>query len=199
MATHRGRSFDKEAVGGTLGRAALVDANFRARLADVYQQIVAHRATKLPRRMQASISSRHLEREAVLRGAQAGVTCAHASRCGYTVSVLLAEPLCRISCARYCRVGAPIGRDLSDRFGGAALPDVLVALSACEHPGERAHTSTMPTMRKASDSVVRRSSSVDMTASIPPRPLVARVYVGGCRRFGLRQRAESAVTISAGS
>jgi len=64
MAKHRGRSFDKEAVGGTLGRAALIDANFRARLADVYQQIVAHRATKLSRRMQASISFRHLEREA---------------------------------------------------------------------------------------------------------------------------------------
>jgi hypothetical protein len=64
MAKHRGRSFDKEAVGGTLGRAALIDPNFRERLADVYRQIEAHQVTKLPRRMLASISFRRLEREA---------------------------------------------------------------------------------------------------------------------------------------
>lgn len=70
MAKYRGRSFDKEAMGLMLARAALIESDFRDRLADVCRQIEAHRMTKLPRRMLASISLRHLERaaEAVLIG-----------------------------------------------------------------------------------------------------------------------------------
>ncbi len=64
MAKCRGRSFDMEAVGVTLGRAALIDEDFRDRLAGVYRQIQAHRMTKLPRRMLASIGFRKREREA---------------------------------------------------------------------------------------------------------------------------------------
>jgi hypothetical protein len=70
MAKSRGRSFDKKATGATLARAALIDPDFRARLADVHRQIEARRTMSLPRRMLASISFRHLEleAEAVLSG-----------------------------------------------------------------------------------------------------------------------------------
>ena len=70
MSKYRGRSFDKEANGVAFGQAALIDAEFRARLADVHRQIEARRTTNVPRRMLAPIAFRGLERdaEAVLSG-----------------------------------------------------------------------------------------------------------------------------------
>ncbi len=64
MAKYRGRSFDRKATGATLARAAIIDTDFRERLADVHRQIEARRMMSLPRRMLASISFRHLERDA---------------------------------------------------------------------------------------------------------------------------------------
>ena len=64
MAKYRGRSFDAKPVGVTLGRAALIDPDFREQLADVHRRIEERRATKLPRRMLSSIGFRELERDA---------------------------------------------------------------------------------------------------------------------------------------
>jgi hypothetical protein len=53
----------------------------------------------------------------------------------YTVSDLPRDRLCRIACARCGRVGGYRRETLAARFGDATLPDVLIALAACEHRG----------------------------------------------------------------
>ncbi len=54
----------------------------------------------------------------------------------YTVSELPRDRLCRISCKRCGRAGAYRRETLAARFGDMALPDVLIALTACEHRGD---------------------------------------------------------------
>jgi hypothetical protein len=54
----------------------------------------------------------------------------------YVVSDLPRDRLCRIACARCGRAGAYRRETLAARFGDAALPDVLIALAACERRGD---------------------------------------------------------------
>ena len=54
----------------------------------------------------------------------------------YTVSDLPRARLCRIACKRCGRVGAYRPATLAARFGDAALPDVLIAVTACERRGD---------------------------------------------------------------
>ena len=54
----------------------------------------------------------------------------------YTVSDLLRDRLCRIACKRCGRAGAYRRETLAARFGDMALPDVLIALTACERRGD---------------------------------------------------------------
>ena len=46
--------------------------------------------------------------------------------------------LCRIACERCGRAGAYRRETLAERFGNMALPDVLIALTACEPEDDRA-------------------------------------------------------------
>ncbi len=54
----------------------------------------------------------------------------------YTVSNLPRDRLCQIACARCRHAGAYRRETLAARFGEMALPDVLIALRACEHRGD---------------------------------------------------------------
>jgi hypothetical protein len=63
MAKYRGRSFDASACAVTLGRAAIADRGFRARLAEFHRRIQARRATGMPRNTLAPLF-RGLERDA---------------------------------------------------------------------------------------------------------------------------------------
>ena len=63
MAKYRGRSFDASACAVTLGRAALADRGFRARLAEIRRRIEARRKTDLPHALLAPLF-RDLERDA---------------------------------------------------------------------------------------------------------------------------------------
>jgi hypothetical protein len=54
----------------------------------------------------------------------------------YVVSDLPRDRLCRIACARCGRTGAYRRETLAARFGDMALPDVLIALTACERRGD---------------------------------------------------------------
>jgi len=53
----------------------------------------------------------------------------------FTVSDLSRDRLCRIAYSRCGRSGAYRPETLTARFGNMALPDVLIALAACEHQG----------------------------------------------------------------
>ena len=66
MAKYRGRSFDASACAVTLGRAALADRGFRARLAEIRRRIEARRKTDLPHALLAPLAPlfRDLERDA---------------------------------------------------------------------------------------------------------------------------------------
>jgi len=54
----------------------------------------------------------------------------------YTISDLPHGRLCRIACERCGRAGAYRREMLAARFGDMALPDVLIALTACERRGD---------------------------------------------------------------
>lgn len=54
----------------------------------------------------------------------------------YVVSDLPRDRLCRIACERCGRSGAYRRETLAARFGDMALPDVLIALTACERRGD---------------------------------------------------------------
>jgi hypothetical protein len=54
----------------------------------------------------------------------------------YTVSHLPRDRLCRIACERCGRAGAYRREALAARFGDMALPDVRIALTACEQRGD---------------------------------------------------------------
>jgi hypothetical protein len=54
----------------------------------------------------------------------------------YTVADLPRDRLRRISCTRCGRVDAYRRETLAARFGDMALPDVLIALTACERRGD---------------------------------------------------------------
>ena len=66
MAKYRGRSFDASACAVTLGRAAIADRGFRARLVEIHRRIAARRKTDLPREFPAPVAPlfRDLERDA---------------------------------------------------------------------------------------------------------------------------------------
>ena len=54
----------------------------------------------------------------------------------YIISDLRRDRLCRIACTRCGRAGAYRPETLAARFGDMALPDVLIALAACERRGD---------------------------------------------------------------
>src|SRR5262249_37702550 len=54
----------------------------------------------------------------------------------YTISDLPRDRLCRIACERCGRRGAYRRDTLPQRFGEAALGDVLIAVTACEQRGD---------------------------------------------------------------
>jgi len=54
----------------------------------------------------------------------------------YVVSDLPRHRLCRNVCARCGRSGAYRREKLAARYGNIALPDVLIALTACERRGD---------------------------------------------------------------
>lgn len=54
----------------------------------------------------------------------------------YVVSDLPRDRLCRIAFARCGRTGAYRRETRVARFGNMALPDVLIALAACERRGD---------------------------------------------------------------
>jgi len=54
----------------------------------------------------------------------------------YLVSDLPRDRICRIACSRCGRAGAYRPDTLAARFGDAALPDVLIAVTACERRGD---------------------------------------------------------------
>ena len=66
MAKYRGRSFDASACAVALGRAAIADRGFRARLVEIHRRIEARRKTDLARGFPAPVASllRDLERDA---------------------------------------------------------------------------------------------------------------------------------------
>jgi hypothetical protein len=72
VAKYRGRSFDKAAKGHTLARAALIDPDFKARLAEIHRRLDARRKTDIAVKLLAPLAPlfRDLERdaEAVLSG-----------------------------------------------------------------------------------------------------------------------------------
>ena len=72
MAKYRGLTFDAHTQALAFTRAAQVDADFRAQLAEVARRIEARRSMKMPRRLLAPLAPlfRDLERyaEAVLSG-----------------------------------------------------------------------------------------------------------------------------------
>lgn len=54
----------------------------------------------------------------------------------YVISDLPRDRLCRIACARCGRAGAYRRETLAARFGDMALPDVLIAVTACARRGD---------------------------------------------------------------
>jgi len=66
MAKGRSRAFDRRAAALAFCRAAIADAGYRAKLAEVHRRLEARRKTDLPRKMLAPIAPlfRDLERDA---------------------------------------------------------------------------------------------------------------------------------------